>query len=407
MAQKIINNTSKWFIPRRLFSGVVMTELPDFDFFSWDTHNDLNVLNLRGDWTLDNYTALGRQIARFRAEDTGKATLSVDRINGAGINALDTAGAARLLELLESDETLSVLCATLPAERGALLQAVAAAKSPTGTQKPRTKFSPSVELLGHIGVHIERVWLQSGMLLGFLGITLEALARNLMHPGRWRITSVVAQIEETGLNAVAIVALLNFMVGAVIAFLGATILADFGASVYTVNLVAFSVLREFAVLLTAILMAGRTASAFTAQLGSMKVNEEIDAIRMLGLNPVEVLVLPRILALLVSMPLLTFVGMISGILGGAAVCAVALNISPTMFFSIFKEGIELRHFVLGMVKAPIFAYIIALIGCLEGFKVYGSAQSVGEHTTSAVVQTIFIVILLDSLAAVFFMEMGW
>ncbi|MBV6272902.1 ABC transporter permease [Alcaligenaceae bacterium CGII-47] len=386
-----------------------MTQAFDSEYFSWDTHSDPSVLNLRGDWTLDNYTVLGEQIARFHAEDVGPAALSADRVNGAGVTALDTAGASRLFELLGSDETLARSLSTLPAERVALLQAVAVAvaQNRTAPQRSGAKSSRFVALLGRIGLRIEEVWRQSRMLLGFMGLTLEALVRNLVRPGRWRITSVVAQIQETGLNAVPIVALLTFMVGAVVAFLGATVLADFGATVYTVNLVVFSFLREFAVLLTAILMAGRTASAFTAQLGSMKVNEEIDAIRMLGLNPVEVLVLPRILALLVSMPLLTFVGMIAGILGGVAVCAVALNISPTMFFAIFKEDIELRHFLLGMVKAPIFAYVIALIGCLEGFKVSGSAQSVGEHTTSAVVQTIFIVILLDALAALFFMEMGW
>lgn len=384
-----------------------MTQASDFEFFSWNTHSAPNTLRLQGIWTLDNYTVLGRQIEHFHAEYANLGVLSADHVDAEGITALDTAGASRIVELLGSGEALNGLLATLPAERGALLQAVAATKRDAGTKTPKARPSLATELLGRIGLSMERAWQQSAMLLGFMGLTLEALVRNSVHPSRWRITSVVAQIEDTGLNAVPIVALLTFMVGAVIAFLGATVLADFGATVYTVNLVAFSFLREFAVLLTAILMAGRTASAFTAQLGSMKANEEIDAIRMLGLNPIEVLVLPRILALLVSMPLLTFVGMISGILGGVLVCAVALDITPTMFFSIFKEGIELRHFLLGMVKAPIFAYVIALIGCLEGFKVSGSAQSVGEHTTSAVVQTIFIVILLDALAALFFMEMGW
>ena len=154
-------------------------------------------------------------------------------------------------------------------------------------------------------------------------------------------------------------------------------------------------------------MAGRTASAFTAQIGSMKANEEIDAIRMMGLSPIDLLVLPRMVALLISMPLLTFVGMISGIAGGAMVCALALDIPPVMFLTLMHQDIELRHFIVGMIKAPLFAYVIAIIGCLEGFKVSGSAQSVGEHTTSAVVQSIFIVILLDALAALFFMEMGW
>ncbi len=200
---------------------------------------------------------------------------------------------------------------------------------------------------------------------------------------------------------------MTFLVGAVVAFLGATILADFGATIYTVNLVAFSFLREFGVLLTAILMAGRTASAFTAQIGSMKANEEIDAIRTLGLSPVELLVLPRVFAMLIALPILTFIAMLSGMLGGALVCALSLDISPTMYLSILQDSDLLQHFLVGLLKAPIFAFLIALIGCLEGFKVSGSAQSVGEHTTSAVVQSIFVVILLDALAALFLMEMGW
>ncbi|HIZ51072.1 MAG TPA: ABC transporter permease, partial [Candidatus Pseudomonas excrementavium] len=209
------------------------------------------------------------------------------------------------------------------------------------------------------------------------------------------------------LNAVGIVALLTFMVGAVIAFLGATVLADFGATIYTVDLIAFSFLREFAVLLTAILMAGRTASAFTAQIGSMKANEEIDAIRTLGLNPLQILVIPRVIAMMISLPILTFIGMLSGLLGGAVVCSLALDISPTMFLSILQQNVAVQHFYLGMAKAPLFAFLIAIIGCMEGFKVSGSAESVGEHTTSSVVQSIFVVILMDALAALFFMEMDW
>jgi phospholipid/cholesterol/gamma-HCH transport system permease protein len=197
------------------------------------------------------------------------------------------------------------------------------------------------------------------------------------------------------------------MVGTVVAFLGATVLQQFGATIYTVNLVAFSFLREFGVLLTAILIAGRTASAYTAQIGSMKANEEIDALRALGLNPVEMLVVPRVIALLISLPILTFIGVLAGLLGGALVCLLTLDISLTRYISIIQENVDIRHFLVGMVKAPIFAFVIAIIGCLEGFKVTGSAQSVGEHTTSSVVQSIFMVILLDALAALFFMEMKW
>src|SRR5699024_2392838 len=161
----------------------------------------------------------------------------------------------------------------------------------------------------------------------------------------WRLNSVVAQIEEIGINAVPIIFLLTFLVGAVVAFLGATVLQTFGATIYTVDLVGFSFLREFAVLLTAILMAGRTASAFTAQIGSMKANEEIDALRAQGLDPMLVLVLPRVIAMLVAMPLLTFIGMIAGIFGGALVCAWVLDISPTMFLSVFKSDISYTDFI--------------------------------------------------------------
>src|SRR5699024_3880519 len=216
-------------------------------------------------------------------------------------------------------------------------------------------------------------------LVAFVGLILTTWARNILIVRNWRFTSVVAQIEEIGLNAVPIIALLTFLVGAVVAFLGATILETFGATIYTVDLVGFSFLREFAVLLTAILMAGRTASAFTAQIGSMKVNEELDAIRVQGLSPMELLVLPRVLAMQVSLPILTFVGMISGIVGGMMVCAFSLDIPPARFLDMFVDEVPFRHFLLGMVKAPIFAFLITVIGCLQGFRVSGSAQSVGEH----------------------------
>lgn len=351
---------------------------------------------------------MGEEVSAVQRASSSPGFLSTDTIDLAGITALDTAGASRLLDLLGQDRMRSIAAsqAVLSPERRALLDTVASAVT-GNTHTKAQRRSTLAEILENIGRAVGDLHKQVLVLLGFMGVTLEALTRTLLQPRRWRVTSIVAQIEQTGLNAVPIVAMLTFMVGAVIAFLGATILADFGATVYTVNLVAFSFLREFAVLLTAILMAGRTASAFTAQIGSMKVNEEIDAIRISGLDPIEVLVLPRVLALLVALPLLTFVGMVSGIVGGMLVCALALDIAPTMFLAIFRQDVEITHFFLGIGKAPIFAYLIAVIGCLEGFKVSGSAQSVGEHTTSAVVQSIFIVILLDALAALFFMEMGW
>lgn len=377
-------------------------------FLRYDDDPDARLI-LQGDWTLRNYVKIGQAIVDLQSRLPSSVEGRALPIDVSAMRALDTSGAARLLELLGPDaaETIARTGSGMSRERSALLRTVLDATAAAGQVPERQSLSVLFELLGRIGLSMELFWKQTLTLLGFIGLTLQSLALNVLRPARWRVTSIVAQIEETGLNAVPIVALLTFMVGAVIAFLGATILADFGASGYTVNLVAFSFLREFAVLLTAILMAGRTASAFTAQLGSMKANEEIDALRTMGMNPIEVLVLPRILALLVSLPLLTFIGMVSGILGGLVVCTLSLGISPTMFFAILKEDIPLRHFVLGMAKAPLFAYLIAVIGCQEGFKVSGSAKSVGEHTTSSVVQSIFIVILLDALAALFYMEMGW
>ena len=322
---------------------------------------------------------------------------------------LDTAGASLLVELLGAERVSQLADTTsrLPAADRALLQTVYSSMRDFCVPTKAAEENTGIQVLSRIGCAVDKLWQDSLKLLGFIGLILQTLARNLFHPKQWRITPVVAHIEQIGLNAAPIVVLLTFMVGAVVAFLGATVLANFGAGIFTVDLVAFSFLREFGVLLTAILLAGRTASAFTAQIGSMKANEEIDAIRTLGLDPMDLLVLPRVLALLIALPLLTFLAMMAGILGGAVVCIVSLGISPDMFISLLHSDIGVQHFLVGMVKAPFFAFLIAAVGCLEGFKVAGSAESVGEHTTSSVVQSIFIVIVLDAVAALFFMEMGW
>jgi len=193
----------------------------------------------------------------------------------------------------------------------------------------------------------------------------------------------------------------------VIAFLGANILRDFGAEIYVVELVSVAFLREFGVLLTAIILAGRTASAFTAQIGAMQAREEVDAIRTLGMDPIDLLVIPRVLALLIMLPLLTFVAMVFGLLGGLVVGAYGLDIPPQQYLARMHDTMELRHFLVGLAKAPFFALVISLIGCLEGLQVEGTAQSVGERTTSSVVQAISIVIAIDAFAAIWFMEMGF
>ncbi len=363
-----------------------------------------DILRISGDWTLKHYAELRTLIEQIPEKQRQNFT-QVDMSQLAG---LDTAGGQLLAELLGAEQLKQVSdnSPDMARERRTLLQRIASS-CPESTDNQKTEPGLIIALLEQIGVSMLGFYAHLIDLLGFIGLTLSALARNLVRPGNWRITAIVAQIEQTAFNAIPIVALLTFMVGAVIAFLGATVLESFGASIYTVDLIAFSFLREFGVLLTAILMAGRTASAFTAQIGSMKANEEIDAIRALGLNPLEILVLPRVLALMVAMPVLTFIAMLSGLFGGAMVCALSLDISPTMYISMLHQNVEVRHFLLGIAKAPIFAFLIAVIGCMEGFKVSGSAESVGEHTTSSVVQCIFVVILVDALAALFYMEMGW
>lgn len=370
-----------------------------------DTSTTPPQLRITGDWTLAHYANLKKLSEKLDGQYDAGAHIDLN-----GLGALDTAGASLLVELLgperleQSAERTD--CSLSTADR-ALLKTVYRSLNDFCAPVKEPDEAAGIQLLARIGSAVYTVWQDGLKLLGFIGLILETFARGIFRPKRWRVTPMVAHIEQTGLDAAPIVALLTFLVGAVVAFLGATVLSSFGASIFTVDLVAFSFLREFGVLLTAILMAGRTASAFTAQIGSMKANEEIDAIRTLGLDPMELLVLPRVLALLVALPMLTFLAMISGIIGGGVVCAVALDISPAMFLSLLQSDIGVQHFIVGMIKAPIFAFLIAAIGCLEGFKVSGSAESVGAHTTSSVVQSIFVVIVLDAVAALFFMEMGW
>ena len=355
-------------------------------------------LLLYGDWTLAHYAHLHAGLASLMVP-------AIRSLDGSQLNRLDTAGAGLLWQRL--GEQLLVLlnnASGLGDGQRALLLAVA--EGMNGRESPSSLKAHWSDGLARLGEYVLSAWLQGRMLLGFTGLTLSTGLSLLFHPRQWRITALVVQMHQCGLNAVPIVALLTFLVGAVVAFLGATVLANFGATIYTVDLVAYSFLREFGVLLTAILLAGRTASAFTAQLGSMKVNQELDALRAQGLDPIALLVLPRVLALLLTLPLLTFIAMLSGLLGGAVVGLLSLEISPAQYLAIVQE-VPVRHLLIGLGKAPLFALLIALIGCLEGFKVSGSARSVGEHTTSSVVQSIFVVILLDAIAALFLMEMGW
>jgi phospholipid/cholesterol/gamma-HCH transport system permease protein len=243
-------------------------------------------------------------------------------------------------------------------------------------------------------------------LLSFLGQVMITLGGIVVHPRRLRLTSLVHHCQEIGLNAVPIVALMAFLIGVVLAFQGAAQLRQFGAEVFVVDLIAISVLRELGILLTAIIVAGRSGSAFTAAIGSMKMREEIDAMRTLGLDPVTILVVPRVLALMLMLPALGFIADISGLLGGALMSWIELGVSPAVFQSRLVGNTDVWHFGVGMIKAPFFALIIGIIGCYQGMMVGGNAESLGRLTSASVVLSIFMVIVMDAMFSIFFSVVG-
>lgn len=357
--------------------------------------DDSGTLLLRGRWTL----RFAEQVSTALAT----APTALQRIDARGCERLDTLGVLQLLRFAER-RSLPFTCFQFNADQQALVSAI----ENVHDQRPQRKKEYGVRaMLGRIGFGLVENSREVMALISFMGEVQIKLLRLFKEPRRFRLTATVHHMEQIGLDAVPLVALLSFMVGAVLAFLGAMVLADFGATIYIVELVNAAFLREFGVLLTAILLAGRTASAFTAQIGMMVNREEVDAIRVLGLDPVDLLVIPRVLALLGMLPLLTFISMIAGMLGGMAVGAFNLDIPGVAYLARAHETLHLRHFVVGMVKAPLFAMVIGLIGCLEGMQVQGTAQSLGERTTSAVVQAISMVIVIDAFAALWFMQMDY
>jgi phospholipid/cholesterol/gamma-HCH transport system permease protein len=213
-------------------------------------------------------------------------------------------------------------------------------------------------------------------------------------------------MERAGLDALPIVAITKLFIGATVAFLGASLLSQFGASVFTVELIGVAMLREFGVLITAVLLAGRSASSFAAELGAMKMNQEVDAMQVMGVDPYEALVLPRFIAMLTMMPLLTFVAMISGLMGGMLVTWAVLGLSPSFFLQRLLDNVGIVHFYLGMIKSPVLAMVIAAIGCRQGLEVGGDVEQLGRRVTTAVVQAIFSIIVLDAVFAMIFMELN-
>lgn len=355
-------------------------------------------LRLHGPWVLTHAETLRQRVREARPEAGG-------RLVAAELTRLDTTGAFLLLELLERTSPPLPRSAVqgLGEDQARLLDLV---QERLATPEPaaRPKTHGVLRLVARVGEGVLRFRDLTVQFVAFIGLLLSRLLEVMLRR-RLRLTATVFHMEETGLDAVPIVALLTFLVGAVVAFVGASTLRDLGADVFTVDLVAISFLREFAVLLTAILLAGRSGSAFAAQIGSMKSREELDAIQALGLDAMELLVVPRLAALLLMLPALTFLAMLMGLVGGGVVCVLALDMTPAMYVTRVQEVTAVQHFWVGMVKAPVFAFLIAAVGCLEGFKVEGSAESVGRHTTSAVVQSIFLVIVADAIFAMCFLEL--
>ncbi len=356
---------------------------------------DAATLRLSGRWTLRYADQIGEALRT--APDT------IGMVDAAGVDRLDTLGVLQLLRYADRRD-IDFSTFQFRDDHKTLIAAI----EDVHDDRPKRKREYGVyAALGRLGFAVVDNIKEVVALVAFLGEVMVKVLRLLKEPRRFRLTATVHHMEQVGLDAVPLVALLSFMVGAVIAFLGATVLREFGATIFVVELVNTAFLREFGVLLTSILLAGRTASAFTAQIGMMVNREEVDAIRVLGLDPVDLLVIPRVLALLVMLPLLTFIAMGAGLLGGMAVGAFMLDIPAVAYLARMQETINVDHFVVGMVKAPIFAVVIALIGCLEGLQTEGTAQSLGERTTSSVVQSIAMVIVLDAFAALWFMQMDY
>jgi phospholipid/cholesterol/gamma-HCH transport system permease protein len=286
-----------------------------------------------------------------------------------------------------------------------LVEAVSGFGEPVELHPPH--MSPYARVVGQIGSATVIAGRTLYGLLGFFGATLITFWALIRHPRRFRFNAVIQRFEVVGVSALGIIGLMSFLIGIVIAQQGSVQLRQFGMEVLTVNLVGRLTFRELGVLMTAIMVAGRSGSAFAAQLGTMKLTEEIDAMRTIGVSPMEALVMPRILAAVVMMPLLGFYSSVVAVIGGGFLCAVALDIPPITFVQRLREVVPITDLYVGLVKAPVFGLIIAISGCYQGMQVEANAEEVGLRTTAAVVQAIFLVIVIDAFFAVFFTWLGW
>lgn len=366
---------------------------PDFGL---EQHGDTWVLS--GELTV---RSLGAALPRLMALDG--TTLALDL---RGLTRFDTAGAWALLHLRDQRQSAGydVTVHAQTADQKALIARVEQAIP--DAPETRTERRSINDVLAAIGQGVVGVGRFLAEILAMLGVFLARLAYLARNPSQFRLTALIYHADQVGWRAVPIVSLMAFLIGVVLAFQGAVQLRQFGAEIFVVDLIAISILRELGILLTAIIVAGRTASSFTAAIGSMKMREEIDAMNTLAIDPATVLFVPRILALLITLPILGMVANVMGLFGGALMSWIELGISPAMFLTRLIEDTSLNHVIVGFVKAPVFAIIIGVVGCHAGMQVGGNAESLGQQTSSAVVRAIFAVILADALFSVFFAMMG-
>ncbi|MCX7285197.1 MAG: ABC transporter permease [Novosphingobium sp.] len=371
-----------------------MRELTDFQIVPAE-QGGAATLAFRGPMTV---ASLGAADTRLRALSESYTAIDIS-----GVTRIDTVGAWTVWRLSRDNDAKITGCSE---EAQKLVDAIS--KADSNAENVRAYRLP---LFSRVPAHVGQVMvgLGQGMLqvVGFLGQIILSAGTLIRHPGRFRMKALVHQMELVGVNSLAIIGLMSFLVGIVIAQQGAVQLRQFGAEIYTVNLVGRLTLRELGVLMTAIMVAGRSGSAFAAQIGTMKLTEEVDAMRTIGVSPMEALVLPRILATMIMMPLLGFYSAVVGIVGGAFLSSLTLGIPFFTFLARIQEVVPLHDVWVGVVKAPMFGLIVALAGCYQGMQVKNNAEEVGARTTAAVVMAIFTVIVLDAFFAVFFTNIGW
>ena len=356
-----------------------------------------------GSWTAAHAAQLELLVDAAAREFSTTRSMLIDII---GIRELDTFGAYLLERLARSasERGREVRWIGVPDRYRGLLEEIRQVnRRQPALREKRNALLLGLEQLGQGAIELGNDLVTLIAMFGAIG---QAAVRALAHPRTFRFTSAVHQLDRVGWQAVPIVLLITFLIGAIIAQQGIFHFRKFGADDYVVDLVGILVLREIGVLLVAIMVAGRSGSSYTAELGSMKMREEVDALRTMGLDPVEVLILPRVLALVLAMPVLTFLGSMAALYGGGVVAWLYGGMSPEIFVARLKEAISIDHFKVGMIKAPFMAFVIGAVACSEGLKVKGSAESLGLQTTTSVVKSIFLVIVLDGMFAIFFASIG-